>query len=275
MDIPTDSDYSEDDTRSTSHNINVKNEPAHVTWRGTSGNTESLAELQFGLSYRANTHSTLIKFQTSTKLKKGPAKPAIFLFIDPKEIGSVDYLGDDEDGLDEQELEQAGLVREKLNTSTHALRFTLRGRPTFVVPAEHPFQFFRAGSQAVWKAWEVFARNASQFTIFFPAKAVRQAPLRAFCRVASTREFLVPLHDNIASLYGGKGGRIIDLHTTEGDDCNAVAKATSVASLAESDAPPAYEEDAAESSISAVAPPLCLSPGMHIPTLKQTLYMVN
>ncbi|KAK6197185.1 hypothetical protein LQW54_010841 [Pestalotiopsis sp. IQ-011] len=116
MDIPTDSDYSEDDARSTSHNIDVKNEPAHVTWRGTSGNTESLAELQLGLAYRANNHKTLIKFQTSTKLKKGPAKPALFLFIDPKEIESLDYLSDDEDGLDEQELEQAGLARDKLNT---------------------------------------------------------------------------------------------------------------------------------------------------------------
>ncbi|ETS80955.1 hypothetical protein PFICI_08484 [Pestalotiopsis fici W106-1] len=261
MDVPTDSDYSEDDTRVTNHCIDLRNVPALVTWRDSRGDIQSLADLQVGLVYRTDTQKALVKLHTNTKLKKGPAKPTIFLFIDPHKIRSLEYIDGNGAESDEAEKDQGRYARGHLNTSTHGLKFTLRASPTFVVPAEYPFQFFRAGSQNVWRTWRNFARDISQFTVHFPSKTARVTPLSAFCKIASTPDTLLLLEDTIASLYGGKGGKVVNLNADESDGGAGGVGATCDAASSENDAPPAYVEDVAGSSISAVAPPLCLSPG--------------
>lgn len=258
MDATTESDSNEDDFQSTSYGINVRNAPAFVSWQDSRDKRQSLTDLQLSLVFDPVSRRALVKLQTSTRLKKGPCKPAIFLFIKPSQIQTLDCIDSTGDHLDGTDMDQSYHAQEKLGTSTLALRFLLRSPPTFVVPTEYPYRYFRAGSQATWKSWKDFARDTQRFVIFTPAKTLSRARLTAFCRAASTQGMLASLDNDITSLYAGKGGRIID---PDSDDSKTDQKAEDF--VPSSAAPPAYEEHVVSLSPSARSPLLCLSPGKH------------
>ncbi|KAI0450507.1 hypothetical protein F5B21DRAFT_490738 [Xylaria acuta] len=264
MDLSTasdsDSDTNEDLTVQTANDsIHLKSVPAFVAWRNPYGETRFLSDLTLALDYDAGIKKTLVKLQATTRLKKGPAKPSIYLFVKPDQICTLDRINTEGEGSDHDE-ELHRHAREKLNTSTHVLRFQLRSPPTFVVPNEHPFKFFRAGSQAVWMSWMSFARDTHCFFLHFPLKSLSKARLVSFCQAASTRGALTSLDDNIVSLYGGNGGKVVDPHTNVDDVAQVGARAGVLSD--ENNAPPAYEERAATGrSVSTTVPPLCLSPG--------------
>ncbi|KAI0403174.1 hypothetical protein F4802DRAFT_572554 [Xylaria palmicola] len=266
MDISTasgsgsDSEYNETPaTHPTNDDIRIKSVPAVVTWRDSRGESRSLHDLSLSLVYTSSTKKALIQLQAVTKLKKGPAKPCIYLFVKPDQICKLTYIFN-ENNLDRDEEELHTHAREKLDTSTHILRFELKTPATFVVPSEHPFQFFRAGSQAVWTSWMAFARDTQCFFLHFPMKALSKARLLSFCQAASNHGTLSPLSDNITSLYGGKGGKVVDPRAD--DEYDAVHAGVRIGiSSDEIAAPPAYEERAtAGPSLSTIPPPLCLSP---------------
>ncbi|KAH6654683.1 hypothetical protein BKA67DRAFT_658967 [Truncatella angustata] len=271
MDLSTDSELDEDVTATQQHSatgdIQVKNVPAIVTWQDNNGDNLSLADLDIGILYKAGTSEALVKLQANTRLKKGPSKPCIYLFIKPDQIRTLTCVGDDEFGSSSEE-EQCRHAREKLGTSAHAMRFELQSPATFVVPPEYPYKFFRAGSQTVWRSWKAFAQDTLHFIVHIPMRSLSKARLARFCQVASGNEDLVSL-DDIASLYGGKGGRIIDPNVDDdADDSNAGH--APVVHGDETDAPPAYEErKTAGSSMSGIAPPLCLSPEPEVPSRKR------
>ncbi|KAI0544041.1 hypothetical protein F4679DRAFT_566410 [Xylaria curta] len=261
MDIPTASDTDTDTNEDFSdESIHLKNVQAFVAWRTSDGENRSLSDLNLSLDYNANTESALVTLQTTTRLKKGSTKPSIFLFIKPDQICTLTCITADEEDLGhDKELHRR--AREKLGTSTNVLRFELGSPPTFVVPNEYPFKFFRAGSQDVWKSWTSFAKDTHCFFLHFPTKSLSKARLISFCQAASTRGALTSLENNIISLYGGKSGKVVNPHADVNDDFTQ-DEAGGVILDDENNAPPAYEERAtAGSSASAVAPPLCLSPG--------------
>ncbi|KAI3333374.1 hypothetical protein F4824DRAFT_249390 [Ustulina deusta] len=264
MDVSTASDSDSDSNenppaQSANDNIHIKSVPAFVGWRGRHSGNHSLPDLSLSLLYTSSTKKALVRLQATTRLKKGPAKPYIYLFVKPDQICTLAYVGN-EDELDRNDRELHRHAREKLDTSTHILRFELRSPPTFVVPSEHPFEFFRAGSQALWTSWMAFARDTRCFFIHFPMSTLSKTRLLSFCQAASSHGTLASLNDNITSLYGGKGGKVIDPHDLDGDNVAQVG-ARIVAPTNESTSPPAYEERAAAGpSISTIGPLLCLSP---------------
>ncbi|KAI0438692.1 hypothetical protein F4803DRAFT_534251 [Xylaria telfairii] len=267
MDLSTasDTDTNEDLTvQSANDSIHLKSVPAFVAWRSPDGGNRFLSDLSLALDYNAGTKTALVKLQATTRLKKGPAKPSIFLFVKPVQICTLACISTEEEDLgDDKELHRH--AREKLDTNTYVLRFELRSPPTFVVPNEHPFKFFRAGSQAVWRSWTAFAADAHSFFLHFPMRSLSKTRLVSFCQAASTSGALTSLDDNIASLYGGKGGKVVDVHASLDDDVAQVGAEGEVPND-ENNAPPAYEERTTEgSSGSAIAPPLCLSPGPDLP----------
>ncbi|KAK5627830.1 hypothetical protein RRF57_003545 [Xylaria bambusicola] len=242
--------------------IHLKNVPAFVVWRDSEGKSHSLPDLGFSLLYTSCSKRALVRLQAITRLKKGPFKPYIYLFIRPDQISKLEYTKS-EDASDRDEVELHGHARQKLNTGTHTLRFELRDPATFVVPSDHPFQFFRAGSQAVWTSWMAFAKDTRRFFVHFPITTLSKARLLSFCLAASTCGHLTPLDDNISSLYGGRGGRVVDGNNVNED--NAPQTGVRVGPSDENAAPPAYETHAtAGPGLSATVPPLCLSP--NIPT---------
>lgn len=266
MDVSTasGSDSDSNETRSvhsTNDNIHVKGVPAFVVGRNSQGEIHSLPDLSLSLLYTSTsgTKKALVQLQTTTRLKKGPAKPNIYLFIKPEQIRTLLYIGS-EDSLDRDQEELHSRAREKLETSTHVLRFELRSPATFVVPREHPLKLFRAGSQAVWTSWKTFSRDTHCFFLHFPMKTLSKARLQLFCQAASNYGTLASLSDNITSLYGGRGGKVVNPHADEEDDAAQVG--ASIAALSpENLAPPAYEERTlAGPGLSTISPPLCLSP---------------
>ncbi|KAI1422382.1 hypothetical protein F5Y12DRAFT_799674 [Xylaria sp. FL1777] len=266
MDVSTASDTDSDSdsnealsVQPANDSIHIKGVPAFVVWRDSHGADRSLSDLSLSLLYTSTTKKALVGLQATTRLKKGPAKPCIYLFIKPDQICSLTYV-DSEDDLDCDEADLHRHARERLNTSTHVLRFELRSPATFVVPSDYPFKFFRAGSQTLWTSWMAFARDTHCFFIHFPMTALSKARLLSFCQAASSRGTLTSLNDNISSLYGGKGGKVVDPHHNEEDDA-AQAGARIGAPNDEDNAPPAYEEHTtAGPSLSSIGPPLCLSP---------------
>lgn len=268
MDVSTDSDSGEElAVETATHDVHVKNLPAFMAWRDPSGESQSLSDLGLVLDYSAATKKALVRLQASAKLKKVRNKTSMFLFIRPDQIQTLACVGN-EDVLDGFEEEQNRHAREKLGTNTYALRFELRNPATFVVPKEWPYKSFKLGSQAAWKSWTTFSRGTLRFVVHIPMRSISKAQLVSFCQSASSRE-TAALDDNISSLYGGKGGRVIDPNAddeTEGAEAGAEAEAEVNPLLpdGEDDAPPAYEDRvAAGPSISGVEPPLCLSPRKH------------
>ncbi|KAI1737878.1 hypothetical protein F4680DRAFT_201374 [Xylaria scruposa] len=211
MAIPTASDTDTDTDEDLSvpfayKSIHLKNVQAFVAWRTSDGENRSLSDLNLSLDYNANTESALVTLQTTTRLKKGSIKPSIFLFIKPDQIGTLTYITADEEDLGHDE-ELHRHAREKLGMSINILRFELGSPPTFVVPNEYPFKFFRAGSQAVWRSWTSFAKDTHCFFLHFPMKSLSKARLLSFCQAESTRGALTSLENNIISLYGARAAR--------------------------------------------------------------------
>ncbi|KAI1365155.1 hypothetical protein F5Y08DRAFT_304604 [Xylaria arbuscula] len=252
---------------SANEDIHIKNIPACVVWRDSQGKSHSLPDLGFSLLYTPITQRALFRLQATTRLKKGPLKPFLYLFIKPDEISKLDYVkGESQSDRDEEELH--GQARQKLNTTTHVLRFELRSAATFVVPNDHPFQFLRAGSQATYTSMMTFAKATRHFFIHFPMTTLSKVRLLSVCQAASTCGYLRPLDENISSLYGGKGGKVVDIHAVPEND---VLQTREGIGSRESTGPPAYEACAsAGPSLPAVAPPLCLSPNPNTqPSLKR------
>ncbi|KAI0099169.1 hypothetical protein GGR51DRAFT_565160 [Nemania sp. FL0031] len=243
------------------NNIHIKNVPAFVVWRDPLGENRSLPDLTFSLLYisTSSTQKALVQLQATTRLKKGPAKPTIYLLVKPDQICTLAYISNEAD-LDRGQEDLHSRAREDLGASTHVLRFDLRSPATFVVPSEYSFKFFRAGSQAVWTTWKDFARDTHRFFLHFPMTSLSKAQLLSFCQAASGHGVLTSLSDNISSLYGGKGGRVVDPQGLEGNDATE-AEASAGIPCDERTAPPAYEERAAAGpSLSSEGPCLCLSP---------------
>ncbi|KAJ8119430.1 hypothetical protein ONZ43_g3613 [Nemania bipapillata] len=254
----------------TDNNIHIKNVPAFVVWRNLHGENRSLPNLGLSLLYTSTSGASkaLVQLQATTRLKKGPAKPNIYLFVKPDQICNLAYIGSEGD-LDHDQEELHRQAREKLGTSTHVLRFELRSAPSFIVPNEHPFNCFRAGSQVVWASLRDFARDARCFVLHFPTTTLSKARILSFCQAASSDGTLVSLNDNIPSLYGGKGGKAVDVLTYDEDDADP-AKARGQFATDDNTAPPAYEErTSAGPSLYTREPPLCLSPGPSVRRLRK------
>ncbi|KAI1313536.1 hypothetical protein F5Y03DRAFT_405119 [Xylaria venustula] len=238
-------------------NIFIKNLPVSVVWRNSHGENCSLPDPTFSFRYDPSTQKTLIRFQAATRLKKGPAKPCIYLYVRPDKIHTVTFVGsEDELGSDEELHRQA---RRTLGTSTYVLRFELRCSANFVVPTEHSFNFLRPKSKDLWMSWKTFARDTRYFFVHLPTKSLPQAQLLSFCQAASSHGTLRRLNEGITSLYGGRGGRVVDLHNDDEDNGARVGASIGTPSHGNI-VPPAYDECTTAAPRRPVSQPLCLSP---------------
>ncbi|KAI1109116.1 hypothetical protein F5Y14DRAFT_433573 [Nemania sp. NC0429] len=129
MDISTasDTDTNEDVTIASASNnsIHLKSVPAFVAWQSADGENRYLPDSDLALDYNANTQNALVKLRATTRLKKGPAKPSIFLFVKPDQINTLTCMSTDaEDSGYDKKLHK--LARKKLGISIHILQFKLK-----------------------------------------------------------------------------------------------------------------------------------------------------
>ncbi|KAK8076770.1 hypothetical protein PG994_004042 [Apiospora phragmitis] len=219
----------------------IQSTPAIVRWRDTNGANKRLAvpvaaPLGFSIDYDVAKGSACLKLHANIKMKRSSATSRLFLTVKPNQIRTMTC--DDDGDRPEEEQAHGRDACEQLRCRVNSLHLELDSPPTLIAPAEHPFQSLRRSSQEIWSGWNEFARNTTRFVIYFSATALPRGRLLHFCekipRLASPR-------DDLASLYGGRGGLVV----------NGVQEAA--------DAPPAYTEQST-SSISRVEPLLALSP---------------
>ncbi|KAK8118393.1 uncharacterized protein PG998_003019 [Apiospora kogelbergensis] len=211
--------------------IKVQNTPAIVRWRGTNGASQRLAApvatpLGFAIDYDVARGSACLKLQAAIKMKRSSATSRLILSIKPSQLRALDF-----DESDQSE-EQAHVRKacEELHCRVQTLRFELDSPPTLIAPIEHPFQTLRHSSQEIWTGWTEFARDATSFDVYFSAAAVPRERLSQFCKRLPQ---LASLRDDLASLYGGRGGLV------------SVPAANAPNNAPAADAPPAYTEHSA------------------------------
>ncbi|RWA10718.1 hypothetical protein EKO27_g4379 [Xylaria grammica] len=264
----SDSDTNEDlIVQSAGGSICIKNLPTCVAWRDSHGENCYLSDVTLSLVYDDDANRALVRLQATIRLKKGLAK-RIYLFVKPDQIRSLAYIST-ENELDHDK-EFHGFAQEKLKTSTHMLKFELRNPPTLVAPTEYRYEFLRASSQATWTSCMAFAKDANCFFLHIPTKSLSKTQLVSFCQAASNRGALTPLDENIASIYGGRGGKVVDPHSNIDDDVDDATEARPSigASSIKNDAPPTYDRHTAGGpSVSHIVPPPYLAPTPDLPKL--------
>lgn len=189
-------------------NIDVSGIPAVVTWLQHDAGTDTRQHL----SHSAHDHLTLqIHLDTSTntafiQLKANVAVKArrdrtnVFLSIQPERIRTV-ALVEDDGGTD--------LATEKLASSTHCLQFALSRPPTLVVPKGDLTPKHR-NSRAVLDALQALAKQMC-FSVHIPSTTMSKTRLMTMCQFVSSNTVQTTLKfTDVASLYGGKGGRVIE-----------------------------------------------------------------
>ncbi|KAK7936593.1 uncharacterized protein PG986_015031 [Apiospora aurea] len=240
--------------------IKVENAPAIVRWRDSNGASKRLTSpvatpLGLVIDYDAAKGSACLKLQAAIKMKRSAATSRIFLSIKPSQIRAITCDCDDDDDKDRLEEEQAHSrdASDDLQCRVQSLHLELDSPPTLIAPIEHPFQSLRRSSQELWTEWNEFARSTTRLVVYFSVEALPRERLLYLCekvpRLASPR-------DDLASLYGGRGGLVVN-------------SAQEVA-----DAPPAYTEQST-SSICKAQPPLALSPKTVLEGIQRSLDMQN
>ncbi|KAK8106513.1 hypothetical protein PG999_009872 [Apiospora kogelbergensis] len=240
--------------------IKVQNTPAIVRWRDTNGASQRLAApvatpLGFAIDYDVARGSACLKLQAAIKMKRSSATSRLILSIKPSQLRALDF-----DESDQSE-EQAHVRKacEELHCRVQTLRFELDSPPTLIAPIEHPFQTLRHSSQEIWTGWTEFARDVTSVDVYFSAAAVPRERLSQFCERLPR---LASLRNDLASLYGGRGGLVV-----------SVPAANAPSNAPAADAPPAYTEHSARSVTR--EPPLALSPSKLSCSLAASITMLT
>ncbi|KUI71094.1 hypothetical protein VM1G_07019 [Cytospora mali] len=205
---------------SSSDVIDISAQPATATWTADNQTFCRLETLKFQIFYEPSTNAAFFKLRapvtfqtTATKLKR---TTAVWLFIAPERIATLALQG--EDGSDEA-------IRKQFGTNAVSLCFNLNRPAALVLPPDVDQDCKEQASCEMIVALQSLAR-ATSFTISanLPGRTVSQAHLLSLCTAASrssgsscvesasTSGTLVSSKHaaDTTSLYGGKGGRVIE-----------------------------------------------------------------
>lgn len=188
--------------------------PAFVTW----GVGRSLSEATFDVRRIGSTSDAFLKLRTTVLFKAStPRKTPVFLFIHPERIRAI-VLGEPEA---DQEIHHEEACK-MLSTDTVCLRFVLSRPVDLVGPGE--LLDLTPKNKASGETLDSLRSLACQedFVVYFPRNALSQARLVSLCGAASSGALKsIARHADLASLYRGKGGRVIIVHSDAPDDVAA------------------------------------------------------
>ncbi|KUI52737.1 hypothetical protein VP1G_00055 [Cytospora mali] len=205
---------------SSSDVIDISAQPATATWTADNQNCCRLETFKFQIFYKTSTNAAFFKLRAPVTFQATAIKPkrttAVWLFIAPERIATLALQGDDE--IDEA-------TRKQFGTNAVSLCFNLNRPPALVFPPDVDQDCKEQASCEMLVALQSLAR-ATSFTISanLPGRTVSQAHLLSLCtaasrssgsscvKSASTSATLVSSKHaaDTTSLYGGKGGRVIE-----------------------------------------------------------------
>lgn len=205
---------------SSSDVIDVTAQPAIASWSYPSGASQSLDALRFHIYHDPSTNTAFFKLRATVTFKATGGRPkrttAAWLHIAPERVETVSL--EDEKNVD-------GAMVKKLGANTVCWHFTLNRPGTLVLPPD--FDLKSKGHQSDDPLDGLCAlAQATSFTIFasLPARTVSRGCLMSICEAASAGKNAVGTDMGLASnkhaadtasLYGGKGGQVVELDSLQ------------------------------------------------------------
>lgn len=187
------------------NDVHINGAPACVTWiDGDSRQARSICHtahdhVSFHAQHETSSNTALFQIRANVALKVRKDKTNVFLSIYPECIQSVAIVAHDE-GDD--------TTSAQLGTRTYRLQFTLSTPPVLVVP-KGDLTPKQKSSGLLLDSLRGLAEQTT-FKLQLPTTSLAKAQLGSLCKAASSGALssMEKLKD-VASLYGGKGGRII------------------------------------------------------------------
>lgn len=207
MTTPFDDDATTASIDSAHDDIDVSRAPIVVSWTGDDHQAHSLGHsplthdhVTFDVHFDAESHTAFFKITANLAFKGKRSRSNIFLFIHPERVRSLDLVEQDDRSVTASKI---------LGTSTYSLHFALVEPPALVVPKD---DYVPKGETArnTLEALQALSR-VTRFHVDLPSKVMAKERLLALCEKASSSGSLKTMRGaaNLAKLYGGKGGQVI------------------------------------------------------------------
>lgn len=231
--------------------IDTSGIPALVSWDLADGTTEYLEAVRGGSSsslcrprlhirYESASRSALFKLQLPVLLRprrnKSKNTAQFFLFMPPENIATLSIAGGQQDTPE--------AVRNIMPADHLCLRFALSTPPTVVAPpAPDRLVPKNERSAGVLTSLLDLARQTN-LAIYIPHRALDQPRLQTLCTAASGHGLASIDYHSTASLYGGKGGRVLEALMVAGPppSSDMGISDTAAGPHATTDSPPSYNE---------------------------------
>lgn len=187
------------------NDVHINGAPACVTWiDGDSQQARSICHTThdhvfFHAEHETSSNTALFQIRANVALKARKDKTNVFLSIYPECIQSVAIVAHNE-GDD--------ATSAQLGTRTYCLQFRMSMPPALVVPKGDLTPKQRSAGLML-DSLRGLAKQIA-FKVELPTTTLAKAQLESLCKAASSGALssMEKLKD-VASLYGGKGGRII------------------------------------------------------------------
>lgn len=214
MTTPFDDDATTASIDSTHHDdIDVSKAPIVVSWTDDEDQPQSLSHsplthdhVTFDIHFDSESHTAFFKITANLALKGKRTRSNIFLFIPPERIQSLDLVEQDDKSASSSNF---------LGTSTYSLQFVLVEPPALVIPKD---DYIPKGETArtTLDALQAIAR-VTRLRVDLPSHALAEQRLLALCEKASSSGALKTMSGvaNLAKLYGGKGGQVLESRQSE------------------------------------------------------------
>lgn len=212
--------------------VHISGAPAVVTWSDEHNQqTQQLCHsthdhVTFHVHRDASSNTAFFQLRVNVALKAKRDKTHILLSIQPERIRSITVV----DGHEHQ-------ASAKLGTSTYGLQFKLARPPALIVP-KGDLTPKQKNSRLAMDSFRMLVEQTS-FDVHLAATTLARDQLLSLCEATSSgRLHSLPKYLDVASLYGGKGGNVI-----EHAPVTAVTAESSIAVAgAQAESPPSYDE---------------------------------
>lgn len=219
-----------------SDSIDVSGVPTLVSWLGDDGDHKSKQYLSHSIHDHltlqihrdASSSTAFFQLKANVALKSRRDRTNILLSIYPERIRDLKLI--EHDGSE-------GEASSKLGTATCSLQFALSQAPALIVPHGDLTPKHKK-SRVVMDSLQALTKQ-TDFCLDLPASAAPKARLASLCVAVSSGNLRsTPRFTDIVSLYGGKGGRIIE-HVSQSSMALALAPPVFGPEM---DSPPSYDE---------------------------------
>lgn len=225
--------------------LEILNAPAVLTWTNPAEQGGLLRQLghsthdHFTLSIHHDVHSNMayLQFRASVALKNRRDKTNVLLSIPPEHIRTLALIEDNK---------PTELVTARLGTNTRCLWFDLH-KPAYLVVPKGDVIPKQKTSRIVLDSLRALG-SQTRFSVHLPSAKMSDARAVALCAAMSSGTLRsMEKAADIASLYGGKGGCILNCEGLGSrlGPCSPPAGPSSV-SKEQGDRPPSYDDLPAE-----------------------------